>query len=270
MNEQVEQLMFLKETYSGRCSTKTDYTAFSELLEKASFELIKYALEWCASRNHHSALYLKKVVESWIAEGIVTAEQAREYASQEISFAIMVERQLGNSTTRPSNQAIQMVKKWLADGWSEKMILLACDQAVIRSPFARLSYADAILEKWREIGITTPEQLQAFNKKGTKDNTHHESYTDRRRETVEVPIHEEKQLNYEVEGLLPCPFCGETMIGVQSQFSSKFHTNYLSIFCNRCGCRTRASRVDQKDIDNGNTWNNTSVDELVQLWNTRV
>lgn len=125
------------------------------------------------SRDEFSGAYridglYQQLLELWFFQNSVPADKSpREAASYQdearSSEAIKTVYALFEAEfARPlSPIELQKLNAWLiTDGWSAAMLAEAVRRAVMHGAFS-LAYIDKILLRWRQEGITTPEQLTA-------------------------------------------------------------------------------------------------------------
>ena len=130
------------------------------------FDLCEYLLEYCASdkENHPERMqsdYYKKIATSWADQGIRTREEAMKDTARHF-FGTQILRALGvQNRYTPTPAELRMVETWRKElGFSDEMILLACDEAILTKPgSANFRYINGILSSWHKDGIHTPEKL---------------------------------------------------------------------------------------------------------------
>ena len=63
------------------------------------------------------------------------------------------------------DQRAEFIQKWLHTyGFSQEMIILACDKTITATHNPSFEYADRILSSWKKAGITTPDQVESHDK----------------------------------------------------------------------------------------------------------
>ncbi len=131
------------------------------------FEVCEYLLEYCATdrENHPERIlpaYYEKVARNWKEHGISSREEAKRF-TQEYFFGTKLLRALGvRDRYLPTDAENRMLEDWRNRyHFSDDMLLLACERAVIRKPgSAGFGYVGGILESWYRKGITTPADVE--------------------------------------------------------------------------------------------------------------
>lgn len=143
---------------------------------KLPFEVCEYLLIYCASErdNHPERIlpaYYEKVARNWKEHGIRTQEDAKQF-TQDFFFGTKLLRALGiRNRYVPTDAENRLLADWRDHyHFTDEMLLLACERAVLRKPGAGLGYVGGILESWYRQGITTPEDV--MKKDSAKVITH--------------------------------------------------------------------------------------------------
>ena len=157
------------EAFFDRPLTQKDINALWMIYKDLAlpFDLCEYLLEYCASdkENHPERMqpdYYKKIAVSWAEQGIMTREAARQDTEKHF-FGTKLLRALGvRSRYSPTEAECRMIETWRRDlGFSEEMILLACDEAILTKPgSANFRYVNGILSGWAKDGLTKPAQVE--------------------------------------------------------------------------------------------------------------
>lgn len=125
---------------------------------KFSFDLTEYLLEYCASVRKTSFNYIEQVAKNWFSMGISTREEAQEYTVRYITLYGKILKALGitnRSTPVPLEKSF--IDKWIDEfGFSEVMIIEACNRAISRRPNdATFPYVNGILENWHKNNVSS-------------------------------------------------------------------------------------------------------------------
>jgi DnaD/phage-associated family protein len=128
-------------------------------------EIIEALLEYCTEQCHPgrpNTRYLDTVAAGWFSEGIVTADQAREYSQTRTTLVYGVMKAFGIKNKRDPNQTEQdLIRKWSKEyGFSNEMIFLACTRTAAKTSQDQFSYADRILSAWHREQIKTPADVE--------------------------------------------------------------------------------------------------------------
>lgn len=277
-DERMKQIVYMYETYYGKAADLQTVYMFEDLLNRGiSVELFEYAMEYCMEKSIRSPRYLVSVLTKWCEQGAVTVEDVKSLIDEKSKKEEIITAALGRKYSQLSNAEEEYIERWFQMGLPKELILEACNMATLKTKSNRFAYADAILESWKRNNINSIEDFERFQE--TEQEKRMRRYvgysniniiTESQGAKVVVPVHEERHVDYSVPDLKPCPFCGATMIGVQSQFSSKSNSFYLVVFCNRCGCRTRSSNIEMNEYNIETYKDSQNIAELRHLWNSRA
>lgn len=277
-DERIQQILYMYEAYYGKVADLQTVYMFEVLLNRGvSVELFEYGMEYCIRKSIRSPRYLASVLTKWCEQGAVSVEDVKRLIDENRKKEKIVTAALGREYSQLSNAEEEYIERWFQMGLPEELILEACNMATLKTKSNRFAYADAILESWKRNNINSIEDFERFQEAEREKRMHrYAAYSNRniipesQGATVVVPVHEERHVDYSVPDLKPCPFCGATMIGVQSQFSSKSNSFYIVIFCNRCGCRTRSSNMEMNEYNIETCKDSQNIAELRHLWNSRA
>ena len=68
---------------------------------------------------------------------------------------------LGKNTT-PTIKEVEFINRWFGTySFSKEMILAACERTVMKTDSDRFAYAEGILSRWKEQGLTNLQQVEA-------------------------------------------------------------------------------------------------------------
>ena len=130
------------------------------------FKVCEYLLEYCAEdkENHPERMnpkYYLKVARTWKQNNLKTKEEARQFTKNTF-IETKILRALGvrdRSVLQDSER--RRLQKWKEEyGFSDEIILLACDRAILSRPKAGIGYVDGILTRWHESGYKTVEEIE--------------------------------------------------------------------------------------------------------------
>lgn len=161
--EEIQSLLHVIEMYLERPLKPVDVQLVLYLCNELKFsaDLIIYLYEYCVSRNKKNSSYVETVALAWHKEGITTVEQAARTTEIYNSNYQTVNKAFGLNRS-PGKAEKQFISKWFTTfGFSQDMVTEACDRTILRTGKPDFKYADSILTKWHEAGITTKEELHA-------------------------------------------------------------------------------------------------------------
>lgn len=130
-------------------------------------------LGYCFKTGKTSTAYISKVAENWANEEITTVRLADEKI-RALERQSSIEQRICEKTGLTSNLSAsvrRMIGIWTADwGFGEDMILLAYDKTVDATGKWNASYANKILENWKEHGICTPQAAKKADEEFKKSS----------------------------------------------------------------------------------------------------
>ncbi len=128
-------------------------------------DLVEYLYEYCTARGKNHYRYIETVALGWHEKGICTLEQAQKETQSHQAMVQAVTKELAFSGP-PGNALLTAVQKW-KDEWnlSTELVAFACSRAYTQTKgSASLSYVDTILQRWHDLGITTPAEVEILDK----------------------------------------------------------------------------------------------------------
>jgi len=149
----------------GRPLSNMDVEAIifmSDLLSLNEPLILKIA-EISCDNHSFSPAYMKSIAIRWKEKGIETLQDYERYAEKaHNSIASKALRALGRYE-RPTEAELAMVNHWTNDyGFTEDMIIYACDKTSVATSKNRLKYADCVLQSWYDHGLKTKEDVDSF------------------------------------------------------------------------------------------------------------
>ena len=160
--EGIEELVCIAESYLVKTIGMTDLKSLLYIHRELNFscEMIDLLLQYCVSKNKKSIGYAETVAVSWYEQGITTPAQAKTGISRYDKNIFDVMTALGKSNT-PTIKETEFINRWYGTyGFSKEVILAACERTVMKTDSDRFAYTEGILSKWRNQGITTPQQVE--------------------------------------------------------------------------------------------------------------
>lgn len=156
--EEVQELMFVAESYLARPLTSTDIQKLLFWYDNLSFsvDLIVYLMEYCIAGGHSSLHYMDKVAMNWKAEQIQTVEQAKRssQAHSQLHYAVLKALGIQGRSLIPAE--FSFIDKWHRDyGFEQDMITEACSRTILAIHQPSFEYTDRILTSWKRQNIHT-------------------------------------------------------------------------------------------------------------------
>ena len=140
----------------------TVYYIYHDL--KFSYELTNYLFEYCTSKGKANLGYIKKVAENWHENKVTTVQQAKDHTDQNYTFCYKVLAAFGIKGRNAAQVEIDYCNKWLKElGFSQEMVLKACERVMLKTHKPSFVKADEILNEWKNLGITEPGQLTEYD-----------------------------------------------------------------------------------------------------------
>lgn len=161
--EEVQELIFLTETYLSRTISRTDLDFIFFWYDQLQFsaELIEFLIENCIAKGHSSLHYMQKVAEDWYARNIHTVEEAKQQVSQNNELYYTVMKALGIRGRNLVPSEMELLKKWSATyAFSKEIIAEACRRTIQNIHEPSFEYTDSILTSWHKAGLRTMEEIQ--------------------------------------------------------------------------------------------------------------
>lgn len=157
------QLLFVTETYFGRPLTMNDLQTLAFITKELDFstELTDYLIEYCVCKNHRDMRYIEKVALAWKQSGIKTVHQAKIRSTRYEKIVYSVMKALGRGQNDVTQTEADYILNWYHGlGFSEDVILFACQKCVLATEKNRIVYTDGILKNWHKDGLKTLTQIQ--------------------------------------------------------------------------------------------------------------
>lgn len=161
--EEIQELIFLTETYLGRTINQSDLNFIFSWYDQLRFspDLIEFLIENCIAKGHSSLRYMQKVAEDWFSKNIHTPEEAKQLVSQnnETYYAVMKAFGIRGRNLVPSE--MDMLKKWTGVyGFSKEIISEACKRTIQNIHEPSFEYTDTILNNWHAASVHTLEDIK--------------------------------------------------------------------------------------------------------------
>ncbi len=122
-----------------------------------SKELILEGFRISNEKGYRTNSHVKSLVLDWAKRGITTAAEARQFCSKQ-KYPDIVYKSLSalGRFEIPTAAEAEVVSKWVNElGFSDDMILFACQKTSVNTSRNRLKYCDGILSDWAKKNIKT-------------------------------------------------------------------------------------------------------------------
>ena len=160
-------IFYLAEEYRKKPLSPSDIGTIIYICDELGFsdELFDHLLQTCASRNKSDFRYIEKVAISWKERGITTPQEAENAPGRYDRKVYDIMRQLGKTGNTPTDKEVSYITKWTGEyGFSDDIILEACDRTVMATEKNRFQYADKILKNWKDKGVGNLGDVENLDK----------------------------------------------------------------------------------------------------------
>lgn len=172
-NESFSQLTFLAQTYLGKTLNTSDIHSILYMLDglKLNPDFIEYIMETCISSGHKSLSYIEKQAVAYFKKDIHNAKEAKLDSKLRQDICKSIYKVFGLPSKTPIKKEISYITKWKEDfGFSDDIILEACNRTMEHTHSASFPYADKILFDWSEKKVGSMEDINKLDKLHSEDN----------------------------------------------------------------------------------------------------
>ena len=167
-NEQTkdEQIFLVIEQYIGKPLSQNDMNTIIFFYERLGFSpaLIEYLVEYCVGNEHRSLRYMEKVAISWAQAGVDSVEKAKRQTEGYSRVYYEILKAFGIHNRGPAATEADYIKKWTEQfGFSQSIILEACNRTMSKIHQPSFNYADKILEGWHNAKVHHIEDIQVLD-----------------------------------------------------------------------------------------------------------
>lgn len=165
-NKDFKQLIFVTEQYLGKLLSATETESmiyFYETLQMSA-ELIEYLIEYCVENGHKSMHYIQSVALSWHKQNIKTVAEAKANTLLYNKNFYSVLNAFGIKGRSPAAAEITYIKKWHEEyGFSQDIILEACNRTMNAIHQPNFEYTDSILKNWFSKNVKCLNDIAALD-----------------------------------------------------------------------------------------------------------
>lgn len=165
-DDRVTQLTFLAQTYLGKTLNSTDINSILYMLEGLGFgtDFIEYIMETCISSGHKTLSYIEKQAVEYARKGIVTVEDAKIHEKLKDDIYKSIYKIFGLAPKAPIKKEIDYITKWTDRyGFSDEIILEACNRTMEHTHTGSFQYADTILSNWFRCNAKTMDIIKELD-----------------------------------------------------------------------------------------------------------
>lgn len=197
--EEVQELLFVAESYLGRTLTPTDIQTLLYWYDGLGFstDLIVYLLEHCIAKGHSSLRYMEKVALNWKDSNITTVEEAKRSSNAHSQTYFSVMKALGISKRNLVPTESAYIDKWTREfGFSQDIIAEACSRTISATHQPSFEYTDTILTNWHR------QQVHQLSDIAKLDTAYQKSKTaNRTARTTSNKFNDFPQRSYDIDKL---------------------------------------------------------------------
>ena len=115
--------------------------------------------------------YIEKAAYTWEREGINTLDKAEEYIKKLVtrrSALGEIKRVLQIRDREFSATEKHYVENWIELGFTAGAVTIAYDRTMVKTGKLSWPYMDSIIKSWHNMGLHTPQEIMAKDKKGER------------------------------------------------------------------------------------------------------
>ncbi len=171
-NEDLKHLIFLAQTYLGKTLTPADINCILYMLEGLCFDVdfIEYIMETCISLGHKTLRSIEKQAVEYARRGIDNAKDAQNDEVLRRAIFKSIYKIFGLESKAPIKKEISYVDKWTGEyGFTDEIILEACNRTMEHTHTGSFQYADSILTNWFQNKALSLESIEALDKAHAED-----------------------------------------------------------------------------------------------------
>lgn len=167
-NPESRQLLFAAQQYIKRTISGPEIKTLLFIYDRLGFalDLTDYLLQYCIGQGQKSFRIIEQTAIRWYEAGIVNIKQAKSFQqaqrfSVDQNTSIEIMRLLGKQGL-PAKKEQEYINRWIVEcAYSMELIEEACNRTVMKTDTNRFSYANSILESWRNESIRSLKELNA-------------------------------------------------------------------------------------------------------------
>ncbi len=165
-DERVEQLTFLAQTYLGKTLSSTDINSILYMVDGLGLgtDFIEYIMETCISSGLKTLSCIEKRAVEYVRKGITTVEDAKTDDKLRRAIFKSIYKIFGTTPKAPVKKEISYVTKWSEQfGFSDEIILEACNRTMEHTHTGSFQYTDTILTNWFNSNVKSPEDIKKLD-----------------------------------------------------------------------------------------------------------
>ncbi|WP_099469600.1 DnaD domain protein [Konateibacter massiliensis] len=170
-NEDIQQILFLTETYLGKTLSVTEINTLLFFYDELHFplDLIEYLIEYCVSKGSKSIHYIKKTALAWAEEEITTVSQAKASTNLYHKNCYTIFNAFGIKGRNPVEFEVNYINKWTNEyAFTLDIIHNACTRTLKQTHQPSFEYADKILTDWHNKGVKHLDDITVLDSEHKK------------------------------------------------------------------------------------------------------
>jgi len=186
----IGQLMFVAQAYLAKPLSSVDINSLLYMYDSLSLsaEYIEYLLESCIDENHKSLSYVEKSAVYMYEHGITDIKDAKKFKTKSHALDKKVLKAFGITGRQPGKDEKDFILKWQVEyGYSDDMIVEACNRTISHTHNASFSYANSILASWYKNGARKLSDVEKLDKQHTEEMT--AKYNEKKNSTTKQVSH---------------------------------------------------------------------------------
>lgn len=165
------QLLYIVQKYLGKSLSPAETNTILYFYDtlKFSSDLIEYLVEYCVSKDHKSMRYIEKVALSWAEKNITSVKDAKKQSATNKNTFSQILGAFGILGRSPGESEKAFIVRWTDEyGFDLDIIIEACNRTIEKIHQPSFEYAESILKKWKESGITELADIKVSDQEWTK------------------------------------------------------------------------------------------------------
>lgn len=165
-DDEVSEMFFVIETYLKKPMTVAQINTVLFWYEELEFstDLITHLVEYCLGKGHNSFRYMDRIALDWYNNSIFTIEAAKCEAEKHNKVNYTIIKALGISGRDLAQSERVFITRWTEE-WKFELPLIeeACRRTIEATHQASFTYADKILETWKNNGVRNMDDVIALD-----------------------------------------------------------------------------------------------------------
>lgn len=171
-DDRVKHLTFLAQTYLGKTLASSDINSILYMLDGLGFgtEFIEYIMETCISSGHRTLSHIERQAIEYARKGISTIEEAKTDENLRRAIFKSIYKIFGLAPKAPVKREIDYITKWTNSyGFSDEIILEACNRTMEHTHTGSFQYTDTILTNWFNLNAKSMDAIKKLDAAHTEE-----------------------------------------------------------------------------------------------------